>query len=52
MREVEKEVVEILLDIKKELQSIRSCLESNTTLSIEKISQKVQEHFQEAASRR
>lgn len=46
---MEKEVVEILLDIKKELQAIRSCLEPNTTLSIEKISQKVQEHFQEVA---
>lgn len=52
MREMKKEAVEILLDIKKELQAIRSCLESNNTLSIEKISQKVQEHFQETASRR
>ena len=42
---MEKEVVEILLDIKKELQAIRSCLESNTTLSIEKISQKIQEYL-------
>ena len=49
---MDKEADEILSDIKKELQAIRSCPESNTTLSIEKISQKVQEHFQEAASRR
>lgn len=28
MREVEAEAIEILMDIKKELQAIRSCLES------------------------
>lgn len=49
---MEKETVEILLDIKKELQEIRKCLELSNTLSIEKISQKVQEHLQEAALRK
>lgn len=41
-----------LVYIRKELQEIRKYLESNNTLSVEKISQTVQEHFQEATLKR
>lgn len=48
MREVGKEVVEILLDIKKELQAIRSCLESEE-VSADTIANTIKDQLREAA---
>ena len=40
-----------LVAIREELQAIRRCLESTGTVAVDKVSQKIQEHSQEAASK-